>query len=581
MNVKRIISTIALIGFIGVVIYVWDVRSERHYEYPSGYGIAESAQSLRLEPQGSRFSLPKWPRSRATAVPAPRPTAAPAPRATAAPAATAAPPSSLPQTSPPAATTFRDNRRLPTISTAEDAVSTFSLDTDRTSFWLALNWISQGHDVEPDSVRAEEWINSFNYGYAPPVRDDEFGIYSDVFRHPLDGSKHMARLGFQAPTVLDDDRPVNVTLVLDASGSMQDGNRFAIARAAAESIRNSLDADDRIAVVHFSNDVIFTQHHVAPSSREAREAVARLSANGSTNVQAGLNKGVRMAQDARWLNPYAINYIILMSDGVANVDATNPFAILETASDVNTRNPLRLITIGVGINNYNDYLLEQLAQHGNGWYRYLDSEQQARSTFDRDNWLQLSSPFADQTRAQVTWDPEFVDEWRIVGYENRVTDDALFTQDRKEFAEIPSGTATTVFYELRLNNRVANRQASTAKLGDVELRWVDPDSGESREQYGSVSGHWRQDFQRSTDSMLKLGTIVALAADRYSAIPDPWWITERRISDDLGQLNHLLRPLEGSIGHTVAYRDFTTMLDHMARYQPVGAARYEDTGYSR
>ena len=134
-----------------------------------------------------------------------------------------------------------------------------------------------------------------------------------------------------------------------------------------------------------------------------------------------------------------------MSDGVANVDATDPFSILESAYDRDSKNPLRLIAIGVGIDNYNDYLLEQLAQHGNGWYRYLQDSEQARATFSRENWLAISTPFADQARAQVTWDTGLVDSWRIVGYENRVTPDATFTQDRKEFAELPSGTATTVF----------------------------------------------------------------------------------------------------------------------------------------
>ncbi|MDE2780162.1 MAG: von Willebrand factor type A domain-containing protein [Chloroflexota bacterium] len=158
-----------------------------------------------------------------------------------------------PGQSQPGATTFQDNWRIPAVSTYEDAVSTFSLDTDRTSYRLALNWASQGYQVEPDSVRAEEWINSFNYGYAQPSRDGEFAIHSDVYRHPLDNGKHVARVAFQAPDLRDDSRPLNVTLVLDASGSMADGNRVDIARAAAESIRQSLRPQDNIAVVHFTD----------------------------------------------------------------------------------------------------------------------------------------------------------------------------------------------------------------------------------------------------------------------------------------------------------------------------------------
>ena len=256
--------------------------------------------------------------------------------------------------------------------------------------------------------------------------------------------------------------PVNVTLVLDASGSMGDGNRVAIAREAAESIRRSLRSHDRISVVHFTTNVIheYTVGPLRPDDRDVKWSIAQLAPHGSTNVQAGLDLGVRLADQARRERPDAFNYIVLMSDGVANVDATDPFAILEsTRRPRRHENPLRLITVGVGINNYNDYLLEQLAQHGNGWYRYLSSTDQARETFGHGAWLALSLPFADQTRAQVTWDPDLVRSWRIIGYENRITSDESFTQDRKEFAEIPSGAATTVFYELDLEDGVETEAA--------------------------------------------------------------------------------------------------------------------------
>ena len=140
-----------------------------------------------------------------------------------------------PQRASPPDTDFKNYGRTPYVDTSEDAVSTFSLDTDRTSYFLALNWVQNGYVVEPDSVRAEEWINAFSYGYDLPRRDDSFAITSDVLEHPLGGGRHLARIAFQAPKVRDD-IPLNVTLVLDASGSMADGNRVAIARAAAEAI---------------------------------------------------------------------------------------------------------------------------------------------------------------------------------------------------------------------------------------------------------------------------------------------------------------------------------------------------------
>ena len=542
----------------------------------------------------------------ATAAPAPAPQAAPQPEtmprreaptvAAAAPAAVervvAAPAAQAPARvltpvtaeagAPvrPPATTFQDYGRQPFVATAEDAVSTFSLDTDRTSYQLALSWLQEGYDIEPDSVRAEEWINAFNYGYEAPADDWGFAITSDVAMHPLDGNKHLVRIGFQAAEVTDA-RPLNVTLVLDASASMSSGDRVDIARAAAEAIRQSLRPHDRLAVVHFTDGVIeeLTVEHNSPDASAVQRSIQRLAPTGGTNVQAGLNQGVQLADRIRRERPEAYNYVILMSDGVANVDATNPFAILESAYDRNALNPLRLITIGVGIDNYNDVLLEQLAQHGNGWYRYLDDTNQARATFSRDNWVALSTPFADQTRAQVTWEPDLVRSWRIIGYENRVTSDQSFAEERKEFAEIPSGAATTVFYEIELHDRALARAGRDMTLANVELRWVVAETGQSRSQRTEVRGLLDRSLGASGDALLQLGAIVALSADRYGGLYDGEYIAE--ISRDLTELEDRLRGLYGSLGGLEAYQDFRFMLEHMAERARAQAPPAAPSGYSR
>ena len=484
--------------------------------------------------------------------------------------------------SQPWATTFFDNPRTATLHTSEDAVSTFSLDTDRTSYRLALNWARQGFQVDPDSVRAEEWVNSFDYGYKPPAGENELGIYSDVFKHPLDDGKHLVRIAFQAPHLRDSTKPLNVTLVLDASGSMAEGSRVDIARAAAESIRRSLREQDRIAVVQFSQGVLnrLTVKHTHPDDRDVGRSINRLRPNGSTNVQAGLDLGMKLADRARRQRPDAHNDIVLMSDGVANVDATNPFAILETAGDYEQQNPVRLITIGLGIANYNDYLLEQLAQHGNGWYRYLDSASQAESLFERDSWLSLATPFADQARAQVTWDPEFVRSWRIVGYENRVTADEHFAQARKEFAEIPSGVATTVVYELELHERSYREENGPAWLGSVQVRWVSPGTGAPLQQHAPVLGDRGQTFEGLTDPMLKLGALVALFADRYSALPGVHNLEHGAVFEELANLRQKLRALGEQLGHLTAYEDLVFLLDHMAWQVPFEPGGFVETGYS-
>ncbi len=502
--------------------------------------------------------------------PAPAATRRPrsAPQATAAPQAQAAVPSS---------TNFQDYARQRFVSASADNVSTFSLDTDRTSYFLALNWAQSGYEVDPDSVRAEEWINAFDYGYEQPRRDDSFAITSDVITHPLYQGWHLARIAVQAPEPDYDATPVNVTLVLDASGSMSQGNRIDIAREAAESIRRSLRDHDRMAVVHFSNDVLhnLTVEHQRPDDNAVGRSISALRPTGSTNVQAGLDEGVWLADWARSQNPDSYNYVILMSDGVANVDATDPFAILESAADYDSGNPLRLITIGVGIENFNDELLEQLAQHGNGWYRYLSDVDQARATFSRENWLALSIPFADQTRAQVTWDPGVVDTWRIVGYENRVTSDQSFTEARKEFAEIPAGAATTVFYELALKDPW---YTGPLTLGDVELRWVTPSSGDSNRQHAEIDTEDNMKFGWfDDDPLLRLGAAVALAADRYSSLPFAD-ASDQSVHRELVDLVEHVRSLQGWLENLGAYLDAAFLLEHIAQNS---REALEPSGYSR
>ena len=508
----------------------------------------------------------------ATAMPEPTPFAWARSADSAAPAPTAV----------PAATTFQDYRRSPLVATSRDRTSTFSLDTDRTSFQLALNWAREGYQVDPDSVRAEEWVNAFNYQYARPRDNNSFAISSALVEHPLQSEMHLARITFQAPDVRDDNRPLNVTLVLDASGSMSSGNRVEIARAAADSIRNSLGGNDRISVVQFSDDVIgrYTVESRRPDDHAVTNSIGNLRPNNSTNVQAGLNLGVRIADRMRYDHPNAYNYVILMSDGVANVDATDPFAILRTADDRQSNNPLRLITIGVGIENYNDYLLEQLAQHGNGWYRYLDDADQARATFSRENWTTISTPFADQTRAQVQWDPASVDSWRLVGYENRIAPDQAFEENRKEFAEIPSGTATTVFYEIQLTHRAGGRSGQPIRLGDVHVRWVTPISGETRQQNAEIRGYNDIRFDESGDDLLRFGSIVALASDSYGSLPYVEAEGASLIGSDLRALKNSLDSLRSGLSHLDSYNDFDYVLAYLVNTLPSYEGGSGGSGYS-
>ncbi|MCY4616347.1 MAG: DUF3520 domain-containing protein, partial [Chloroflexi bacterium] len=190
--------------------------------------------------------------------------------------------------------------------------------------------------------------------------------------------------------------------------------------------------------------------------------------------------------------------------------------------------------------------------------------------------LALSTPFADQARAQVTWDPAIVQSWRIVGYENRVTPDHTFEQNRREFAEIYSGAATTVFYELELQ---PGYQPS-GTLGGVEVRWVEPATGESRSQSADVSGRFDLTFD-CCGHLLRLGAIVGLAADRYRSLStqvDGQPVDAAAVRDDLAALRAELDAIAGGFGSVEAYSDFDFLLSWIAAATD---ALVPSSGYSR
>ena len=450
----------------------------------------------------------------------------------------------------PSETVFEDYEESVWAQTEADDTVTFALDADQASWALALNYARHGHLIDPASVRAEEWINAQYYAYPSPDGDQEFGITLDLMRHPLSpDQKHLLRIGLQAP-LIERSRQVNVMFVADASGSMAEGNRIAAARAALQAILASLDPErDQAGIIQFSVDSIPSSFvpHARPDSEFLQTSIDRLLPYYGTNVQAGLNLGVQLANDARQAWPDSDNYVILISDGVANVDATDPFAILESAADADDSNPLRLITIGVGIEHYNDVLLEQLAQYGNGWYYYLDSPEQAWEAFSQENWLRLSTPFSDQTRAQIRWNPETVRAWRVIGYENRRTGDETFAEDRKEFAELPSGTAVTIFVELELTADARDQANRQLNLGDLGVRWLTPRSDESNRQEAALTVGLESD----PDPHLHLGAIAALAADRYGSLEyvgDPATADVNvAINALLAQARNLVWPAESNV----------------------------------
>ena len=270
----------------------------------------------------------------------------------------------------------------------------------------------------------------------------------------------------------------------------------------------SLGRGDSIAVVTFGDKA----RVVLPPTRATDEsaildAIDELQAGGSTNLEAGLRLGYGLARETLIDDGEGINRVILASDGVANVGLTDAQSILrEIAADAATG--IELVSIGVGMGNYNDALLEQLADQGDGFYAYVNGLDEARRLFVEDLTGSLQAVALD-AKVQVTFDPDVVAAYRLLGYENRAIADEDFRDPRVDAGAIGAGHAVTALYAIRLRDDGGGAR----DLGRVRLRWTEPGSNDESRLVRDIRMDDLAGSFEWTDEMFKLDAIVAAAAE--------------------------------------------------------------------
>ncbi len=375
---------------------------------------------------------------------------------------------------PPDDMFFHDWGINPWQESWRDNRSTFGLDVDTGSYTLVRSYLDQGHLPPAEAVRVEEMINRIDQGYRQPWTGD--------FHIQLDGAENvygeergeaLLRVGIQAREVSDWRRqPARLTFVVDTSGSMREDGRLELVKDALRTLVGGLDSRDAVAIVGYDDRAWVALPMTSVADRRGiLRALDRLQPGGSTNAEAGLSLGYDLAGEG--FDPESINRVVLCSDGVANVGATGPRAILQRVARELDRG-ITLTAVGVGMGNYNDALLEQLADHGDGSYHYVDDLREAERVFGQalTGTLQL---VARDAKVQVEFNPETVWAYRLIGYENRDVADRDFRDDRVDAGEIGAGHSATALYALSLVPE------ARGELGVVRLRWADPDSGEVNE----------------------------------------------------------------------------------------------------
>ncbi len=392
------------------------------------------------------------------------------------------------------------------VETAQDHLSTFAVDVDTGAYTVVRSYLNDGNLPPTEAVRVEEFVNYFDYHYPFPAANETFGIAIDAAPSPFvsDPSHRMVRIGLQGYDIPADKRKdVALTFVIDVSGSMDMENRLGLAKRSLNLLVEELRPTDAVAIVVYGS----TARVVLPMTSAVEkntiiDAIGRLVPDGSTNAEAGL----RLAYDLAWraYNPAAVNRIVLLSDGVANVGETGPDAILETIEQYAAQGIL-MTTVGMGMGNYNDTLMEQLADKGDGFYAYVDDIEEARRLFVDDLTSTLQT-IAKDAKIQVDFNPETVASYRLVGYENRDVADDDFRNDEVDAGEIGAGHSVTALYEVVLHEGVQDAQAP---LATVYVRWQDLQNGEIMERNRSLTlGEMTAAFTDS-DPSLQLAVTVA------------------------------------------------------------------------
>lgn len=369
---------------------------------------------------------------------------------------------------------FRNYGVNPFVDVDDDNLSTFAIDVDTGSYTLCRSYLQRNAIPPKDAVRVEEFVNYFDYGYSQPTEPhDVFALHSELAPSEFGGGKMLFRIGIKAREINPAQRKDAIlTFVIDVSGSMAREDRLGLVKKSLRMLVDQLHEGDRIGIaVYGSNGRNLLDHCGTDERADILAAIDRLEPDGSTNAEEGLNIGYKMAKEA--FREGAINRVILCSDGVANVGNTGPKSILRTI-EKQVSAGITLSTVGFGMGNYNDVLMEQLADKGNGNYAYVDTLSEARRIFVENltGTLQL---VARDVKVQVDFDSHVVRSYRLLGYENRDVADDDFRDDKVDGGEVGAGHSVTAFYELKLWPEKQGRVAT------VYIRHKDPDTPEVRE----------------------------------------------------------------------------------------------------
>lgn len=334
----------------------------------------------------------------------------------------------------------------PVHAVAQQPVSTFSIDVDTGSYANVRRFLNNGRLPPVNAVRVEELVNYFDYNYALPQGKHPFAVHAETVDSPWQANAKIIKIGIKAKDLaLRELPPANLVFLVDVSGSMGSPDKLPLVKQTLRLLTEQLRPQDRVTIVTYASGEKLA---LPPTPGNQKQAILRvineLRAGGATAGEQAIQMAYREAEKAFIRN--GINRILLATDGDFNVGITN-FDTLKGMVAEKRKSGISLTTLGFGTGNYNERLMEQLADAGDGNYSYIDNANEAKKVLQR----QLSSTLAtvaQDVKIQVEFNPKTVKEYRLVGYENRLLRQEDFNNDKVDAGDIGAGHSVTALYEI-------------------------------------------------------------------------------------------------------------------------------------
>ncbi|HST37201.1 MAG TPA: VWA domain-containing protein [Allosphingosinicella sp.] len=374
---------------------------------------------------------------------------------------------------------------------ADAPVSTFSIDVDTGSYANVRRMLNEGSLPPQAAVRTEEMLNYFRYDYpAPQDRARPFTVSADMVTTPWNRNTRLLRVGLRGYDLPRAGRPAaNLVFLVDVSGSMDEPDKLPLVQCSLALLADRLGPHDRVSIVVYAG-AAGTVLEPTADRRAIQAALSRLKAGGSTAGAQGIALAYQTARRSMIRN--GINRVILATDGDFNVGVTDNEALLDMV-ERERRSGITLTTLGFGTGNYNEAMMEQIADHGNGNYSYIDSPREALKVLDQELASTLFT-IAHDVKIQVEFNPAHVREYRLIGYENRALREEDFDNDQIDAGEIGAGHQVTALYEIvpvgrmgwlperryAANQRPEGGAADSGELAFLRLRYKLPGEDQSR-----------------------------------------------------------------------------------------------------